>query len=100
MRFYLNYTDANNQPQTGRLDGETLQTTIAKISKVEPFINDPTKVDTLYLGRFTFPICYYGTGAAPNIKVMSTLNSFSISNKTKYDAQIRIANIILRPREE
>lgn len=100
LRFDLHYTDANNQPQTGRLDGETLQTTIAKISKVEPFINDPTKVDTLYLGRFTFPICYYGTGAAPNIKVMSTLNSFSISNKTKYDAQIRIANIILRPKED
>ena len=99
LRFDLHYTDANNQPQTGRLDGETLQTSIAKISKVEPFVNDPTKVDTLYLGQFTFPICYYGTAAAPNIKVMSTLSSFSISNKAKYDAQIRIANIILRPRE-
>ena len=100
LRFDLHYTDANNQPQTGRLDGTTLQTSIAKISKVEPFINNTEKVDTLYLGQFTFPICYYGTDAAPNLKVMSTLNSFSISNKTKYDAQIRIANIILRPREE
>ena len=100
LRFDLHYTDANNQPQTGRFDGETLQTTIAKISKVKAFENDPDKVDTLYLGQFTFPICYYGTDAAPNIKVMSTLNSFSMSNKTKYDAQIRIANIILRPRNE
>ena len=100
LRFDLHYTDANNQPQTGRFDGETLQTTIAKISKVKAFENDPAKVDTLYLGQFTFPICYYGTDAAPNIKVMSTLNSFSMSNKTKYDAQIRIANIILRPRNE
>ena len=62
-------------------------------------MNNPTKVDTLYLGRFTFPICYYGTKAAPNLKVMSTLSSFSISNKTKYDAQIRIANIILKPKD-
>ena len=100
LRFDLHYTDANNQPQTGRFDGETLQTTIAKISKVKAFENDPAKVDTLYIGQFTFPICYYGTDAAPNIKVMSTLNSFSMSNKTKYDAQIRIANIILRPRNE
>lgn len=100
LRFDLHYTDANNQPQTGRFDGETLHTTIAKISKVKAFENDPAKVDTLYLGQFTFPICYYGTDAAPNIKVMSTLNSFSMSNKTKYDAQIRIANIILRPRNE
>ena len=100
LRFDLHYTDANNQPQTGRFDGETLQTTIAKISKVKAFENNPTKVDTLYLGQFTFPICYYGTDAAPNIKVMSTLNSFSMSNKTRYDAQIRIANIILRPRNE
>ena len=30
---------------------------------------------------------------------MSTLSSFSISNKTKYDAQIRIANIILKPKD-
>lgn len=100
LRFDLHYTDANNQPQTGRLDGDTLQTSIAKISKVDPFINDPTKVDTLYLGHFKFPVCYYGTTAAPNIKVMSTLSSFSMSNKAKYDAQIRIANIILKPREE
>ena len=99
LRFDLHYTDASNQPQTGRLDGETLQTTIAKISKVPAFVNNPTKVDTLYLGRFTFPICYYGTKAAPNLKVMSTLSSFSISNKTKYDAQIRIANIILKPKD-
>jgi hypothetical protein len=100
LRFDLHYTDAKNVPQTGRLDGDTLQTTIAKISKVKAFENDPTKVDTLYLGHFTFPICYYGTNAAPNIKVMSTLSSFSTSNKAKYDAQIRIANIILRPRKE
>ena len=100
LRFDLHYTNAKNEPQTGRLDGDTLQTTIAKISKVKAFENDPTKVDTLYLGHFTFPICYYGTSAAPNIKVMSTLSSFSTSNKAKYDAQIRIANIILRPRNE
>ncbi len=100
LRFDLHYTDAKNEPQTGRLDGKTLQTSIAKISKVEPFVNKTTKVDTLYLGQFTFPICYYGTGAAPNLKVMSTLSSFSMSNKTKYDAQIRIANIILKPKEE
>ena len=99
LRFDLHYTNAKNEPQTGRLDGDTLQTTIAKISKVKAFENDPTKVDTLYLGHFTFPICYYGTSAAPNIKVMSTLSSFSTSNKAKYDAQIRIANIILRPKE-
>ena len=46
LRFDLHYTDANNQPQTGRFDGETLQTTIAKISKVKAFENDPAKVDT------------------------------------------------------
>ncbi len=99
LRFDLHYTDANNQPQTGRLDGDTLQITIAKISKVKAFVNKTTKVDTIKLGRFTFPICYYGTNAKPNIKVMSTLSSFSMSNKAKYDAQIRIANIILKPKD-
>ena len=99
LRFDLHYTDEKNNPQTGCLDGDTLQTTIAKISKVKPFINDASKVDTLYLGHFTFPICYYGINAAPNIKVMSTLSSFSQSNRNKYDSQIRIAKIILKPRD-
>lgn len=99
LRFDLHYTDEKNNPQTGCLDGDTLQTTIAKISKVKPFVNDASKVDTLYLGHFTFPICYYGTSAAPNIKVMSTLSSFSQSNRNKYDSQIRIAKIILKPRD-
>ena len=66
---------------------------------LKAFVNKTTKVDTIKLGRFTFPICYYGTNAKPNIKVMSTLSSFSMSNKAKYDAQIRIANIILKPKD-
>lgn len=99
LRFDLHYTDAKNTPQTGRFNGETIvpSTNIAVLSKVKAFTNDPTKVDTLYLGRFTFPVCYAGTEASPNIKVMSTLSSFSSSNRKKYDSELRIANIILKP---
>ena len=93
----INYTDANNKQISGRFDGETVQTTSATIKKVEPFECGQYKVDTLYLGRITFPVCYYGVKAYPNIKVMHSVNTFLSSSKKKYEQVLRIANIILRP---
>ena len=67
------------------------------------FFNDVTKVDTLFLGEFTFPCCYVGLGDVyPNIKVtcsskFSTLASRGHTNA--FDRTIRIASIILRPVE-
>lgn len=95
----INYTDASNKQIAGRFDGETVQTTLANIKKVTPFEVGRDKVDTLKLGRITFPICYANTGAKPNIKVMHSLNLFSSSNKKKYEQVLRIANVILRPVE-
>lgn len=93
----INYTDANNKQIAGRFDGETVQTTLATIKKVEPFEVGRDKVDTLKLGRITFPICYANTDAYPNIKVMHSVNSFLSSYKKKYEQVLRIANVILRP---
>ena len=67
------------------------------------FFNDTTKVDTILLGKFTFPCCYVGLdGVYPNIKVtcsskFSTLQSRGHVNA--FDRTIRINSIILRPKD-
>ncbi len=97
LRFDINYTDADNKEVRGRFNGEELVTTAAQVVKVPAFVCGAEKVDTIKLGRVTFPVCYAGTEAYPNIKVYCTLTSFGSANRMKYDQQIRIANIIMKP---
>ncbi len=95
----INYTDADNKQITARFAGEgkDLLTTTTQLKKTEPFEVGKDKVDTVMLGRITFPICYAGTDAKPNIKVMHSVNSFLSSYKKKYEQTLRIANVILEP---
>lgn len=97
LRFDLNYTNEKNEEVRGRFNGEGLVTVAAQVIKVPAFICGAEKVDTIKLGRVTFPICYAGTKAYPNIKAYCTLTSFGSANRKKYDQQIRIANIIMKP---
>lgn len=97
LYFDINYTDASNTQITGRFDGDTIQVGTAKVKKVKPFLVGDLKVDTVKLGRITFPICYALTEAKPNIKVMHSVNSFLSSYKKKYEQVLRVANIILEP---
>lgn len=97
LRFDINYTDADNKEVRGRFNGEELITTAAQVVKVPAIVCGAEKVDTIKLGRVTFPVCYAGTEAYPNIKVYCPLTSFNSTNRKKYDQQIRIANIIMKP---
>ena len=97
LRFDINYTDANNKQIAGRFDGEQVRTTLAEIRKVPTFFVAQNKVDTVKLGRMTFPVCYTYTSAMPNIKVMHVLTIFTASNKKLYEQQLRVANIIMKP---
>lgn len=90
LRFDLSYTN-----ESGALQKKTWGDT------KNPVMTDPTKVaDTISLGEFTFPICYYGINAAPNLKISHTVTSFTQSNRNKYEQILRVANIILRPVEQ
>ena len=97
LRFDINYTNEKNEEVRARFNGEEAITTATLASKIGAFLCGDQKVDTLKLGRVTFPVCYAGTDAYPNIKVFCTLSSFGSANRKKYDQQIRIANIILKP---
>ena len=95
--FDINYTDASNTQISGRFNGEEVLTKATEIKKIEPFEVGRDKVDTLKLGKVTFPICYYGTEAKPNIKVAHGVTSFLSSTKKKYEQELRIAGIVLVP---
>lgn len=97
LYFDINYTDAENNQISARFDGDTIQVGNSNVKKVEPFLVAQHKVDTVKLGRVTFPICYAGTEAKPNIKVMHTVSSFVSTNKKKYQQVLRIAGIRLVP---
>ncbi|MBR6997538.1 MAG: fasciclin domain-containing protein [Prevotella sp.] len=61
------------------------------------FQSDTTKIDTIYLGDYTFPMAYFGTG---NYYPYMRINS-SVTNKERmnYDRILRIDCLILRPKE-
>lgn len=61
------------------------------------FTSDSTKIDTIYLGDFTFPMAFAGTGEYyPYIRI----NSYVLSReRTLYDRTLRIDCLILRPKE-
>ena len=111
--FTLNYCDATGtlkdyefldenpdhiadfQSKFNLTDNATNRTTI------RAFSNDPTKLDTLYIGEFTFPVCYYGLGDeyCPNIKITSPFSVFNTSLTAAFSRDMRIASVILKPKE-
>ena len=61
------------------------------------FVSDSTRVDTIYLGDFTFPVAYAGTGDyAPYLRVNSAVTS---KERNDFDRTLRIDCVILRPKE-
>lgn len=100
LYFDISYTNASNKQIIGRFDGEKVVEGAASssaVKKVKPFEVAKDKVDTVKLGRITFPICYVNTGANPNIKVQHSFKTYLSSQKKKYEQVLRVANIILEP---
>ena len=84
LRVRLNYNDANGVLKeynfTGYLDN-----------------NDPTKVDTVFVGEFTFPVAYEGTGNYyPYIRLFSNVPA---SQTSVYTREMRIDCLLLIPKE-
>lgn len=75
--------------------------TNANHQTIRAFSNDTSKVDTLYVGEFTFPVCYLGLGDdyCPNIKISTPYSVFTAALREAYTRDLRIAAIILKPKE-
>ncbi len=68
------------------------------------FSNDPTKVDTVYIGRVTFPVSYYGLGTntnriCPNIKITSPFSATNATFRAAFKRDLRIAAVLAKPVE-
>lgn len=72
-----------------------------KTNTLQPsdFVNNTSKVDTMFIGKITIPLCYAGTGASPNIKITSSgrINTFNKDIMANVTRDLRICAIILRP---
>lgn len=95
VQVTMGYNDLNGTPKEERL----------KVGSVTTFENDTNKVDTVYVGDFTFPLCYYGTGYsnstqaayAPYLRINSRATGTAVSSKN--DRTLRIDFIMLVPKE-
>ena len=65
------------------------------------FTNDTSKVDTLYVGEFKFPVCYYGLGDnyCPSLNISSPFSTNTGQVRNDYYRGLRIAGIILKPKD-
>lgn len=71
--------------------------------KQKPFINDTTKVDTIYVGQIKFPTSYklYDSSKpiGPTLRFNTPISVFNATLLRTYTRNIRIAAIIFRPKE-
>lgn len=81
----------------------TLPTSISSstVAMRSAFENDPFKTDTVFIGRFTFPVAYSGLGDdyRPNIRITSPISTFNATQMAQYTRDVRIAAIIMKPVE-
>lgn len=82
VRVQLGYNNANG--------------TVHNPTTLGTFSNDPTKVDTVCFGEFTFPVCYYGTEYYPFLRVRSAVSS---GDAATLDRNWRMDRIFLVPKD-
>ena len=115
--FTLSYCDAEGKLQEKTflnedsvhmayiMDTFNLKDTQTNRNTIRAFENDTSRVDTLYIGEFTFPVCYYGLDSeesdayCPNIKISTPFSPFTAALRNAFSRDLRIAAIILKPKE-
>lgn len=98
LNFTLTYADKENSFTDYRFSSDGAKNPRSP----KAFETDTANVvDTLYLGRFSFPYSYYALDGnyGPNIKISSPFSVFNRTLMAKYTRDLRIAAILLRPVE-
>ena len=87
LDFTLSYCDAKGKLATQKLN--------------QKVVNDPTRVDTLAVGTFTFPVAYAGLGdnVYPNLKITTDFGVFDKAKMAAYTRDFSIISILMRPVE-
>ena len=87
LDFTLSYCDAKGKLATKKLN--------------QKVVNDPTRVDTLAVGTFTFPVAYAGLGdnVYPNLKITTDFGVFDKAKMAAYTRDFSIISILMKPVE-
>ena len=87
LDFTLSYCDAKGKLATQKLN--------------QKVVNDPTRVDTLAVGTFTFPVAYAGLGdnVYPNLKITTDFGVFDKAKMAAYTRDFSIISILMKPVE-
>lgn len=95
VSFTMNYVD-----KTGAAKSESFVNPASE-SGSGFYNNDVTKIDTIYVGDFTFPVAYIGTGGASEeyCPYLHIQNNITSRQRDMFDRPLRIDCIILRPKE-
>lgn len=110
LNFQLNYCGANGKLAVynfSKAYADSLQTggklpaVPASVSATTAFTNDPMKCDTIFIGRFSIPVCYDGLGDEyyPSLRVSSPISVFNNTQLATYSRDVCIAAIIVKPVE-
>ena len=110
LNFQLSYCAANGNLATynfskayadSLLTGGTLPKVPTSVNMTTAFTNDPLRTDTVFIGRFQFPVAYNGLGSdyRPNIHISNPISVFNKTQMSTYTRDIRIAAIIMKPVE-
>jgi len=109
VNFTLNYCNAKGALTDYKFSADGAENPKTQVA----FINDPVKrdsngvliSDTVFIGKFTFPVSYAGLTQssmdyyAPNIKITTPFSQFSADMKV-YTRDLRIVGLILKPVEQ
>lgn len=98
MNFDLSYCDTKGALQNWHFSSNPDDKN-PTLSMNTAFINDTTKVDTLELGEFTFPVNYDGLGEDyyPSLYISSPVSTSSL--RKTWSREFRILAVILKPVE-
>lgn len=108
LNYQLQYCDAKGALQVynfskayadSLLTGGTLPKVPTSVGTATGFINDPEKTDTVFIGRFTFPVSYRDLDVYPSLHITTPITPFNNQQLRDYSRDVRIATILLRPVE-
>lgn len=74
-------------------DGTSVEKWFGSSRGSTTFDTDPSRIDTVFFGEFTFPIAYVHTGYAPYIRIESRVTN------ANFDRNLRIDCVLLIPKE-
>ena len=100
MNFSLFYSSENGSLVTYNFSSDPKNQNPRLVNMTTAFKNDTTKVDTLLLGQFTFPVAYVGQNAvSPVLRISNPISALNKTHLNTYTRTLRLAAILVKPVE-